>query len=99
MISHIAISILLAGSCFGAPTISRLRAVSPASLAQTAEFAFDVKGEYENPFDPDQIRVDAAVTGPAGRSWIVPAFWMRPCAMQVGPPNAQFAGLTFMPST
>ena len=94
--SVFAAALLLACSCLAAPTVSELRRVSPPSLARTAEFAFHVKAEYENPFDPDQIRVDAEVTGPAGRLWIVPAFWMQPCAMQVGAAERRFASVTFM---
>ena len=90
-----AAALLLAASCFGAPEISAWRAVSP-SLAHTAEFAFQVKGDYDNPFDPQQIRVDADVTGPGGRSWTVPAFWMWPCAMRAEAPEKRWAGLTFM---
>jgi len=76
--------------------VSKLHPVSPPSLARTAEFAFEVSGDYENPYDPDQIKVDARVTGPAGRSWNVPAFWMEPCAMRKEPTDARFVGLTYV---
>lgn len=80
----------------GTPVLSELRPVSSPSLARTAEFTFQVAGDYANPYDPDEIRVDALVTGPAGQSWNVPAFWMEPCAMREEPPSARFTGLTYV---
>ena len=87
---------LLAQGQPNGPVLSRLRPVSPPSLARTAEFALGVSGDYSNPYDPDQIRVDARVSGPGGRSWTVPAFWMEPCAMREEPADDRFAGLTYV---
>ncbi|MBT3380598.1 MAG: cellulase family glycosylhydrolase [Lentisphaerae bacterium] len=78
------------------PVVSPLRTISPSSLARTAEFTFQLGAEYQNPYDPDEIRVDAAVTGPTGRSWAVPAFWMAPCVMRQEPPTARFSALTLL---
>lgn len=97
--SILTITILLAFSTRGlaaGPVVSPLRAVSPPALARSAEFTFDVGGNHGNPYDPDEIKVDASVTGPDGRSWNVPAFWMEPCTMQVSSAATRFAGLTFV---
>jgi len=78
------------------PVISPLRPVVPPALARTAEFAFQVDGDYANPFDPEQVRVDATVTGPTGQVWHIPAFWLEPWAMGTSPSATRFAGLTFV---
>lgn len=41
-----------------------------------AEFILDVSGTWTNPFDPEQVRVDATVTTPSGRTLTVPGFFM-----------------------
>ncbi len=78
------------------PAVSPLRQVVPATLASTAEFAFQVEAEAANFFDPAQIRVDATVTGPGGRTWRVPAFWNQAVTMQRGVAENRFAGLTYL---
>jgi hypothetical protein len=39
------------------------------------QWQIDLDRTYDNPFDPDQIAVDAAFTGPDGRKMTMPAFW------------------------
>ncbi len=39
------------------------------------ELTFNLNRSYSNPFDPDQIRIDATFTSPDGRSLTVPAFY------------------------
>ncbi|MDP2896176.1 MAG: DUF5060 domain-containing protein [bacterium] len=39
------------------------------------ELAIDVGREYANPFDPCEVEVNILLTGPDGRSLLVPAFW------------------------
>lgn len=48
------------------PQIGDRRQVSSPALPRAAEFSFSVTGLYENPYDPDQIQVDALVRGPEG---------------------------------
>lgn len=48
-----------------------------AAVFQRFELQFQVDGRFENPFDPDQIRVDATVTRPDGSTATVPAFFMQ----------------------
>lgn len=52
--------------------------LTPPSTIQTwrrAEFQISGVPSVANPFDPDQIRVDATVVSPSGRTLKVPAFW------------------------
>jgi hypothetical protein len=50
--------------------------VEPA-LWRRAEWRLDGAPTAPNNFDPDQIRIDATITAPSGRSLTVPAFWYR----------------------
>jgi hypothetical protein len=50
---------------------------------QRVELRVDVKGTFATPFDPDEIRVDAEVTTPSGRTPIVPAFFYQRFERQV----------------
>jgi hypothetical protein len=53
-------------------------AITPPATIQTwrpAEFQISGIPAAANPFDPDQIRVDAVVVSPSGRSLKIPAFW------------------------
>jgi hypothetical protein len=42
--------------------------------------AVDLAATYSNPFDSDQIRVDATVQPPQGDAWSLPAFLYQECA-------------------
>lgn len=42
---------------------------------QRCEWDIQLDRTYANPFDPDEISVDAMFTGPAGRVIVVPSFW------------------------
>lgn len=46
------------------------------------ELRADVAATYSNPFDPDQIAVEASVTGPAGASVTVPGFYYAPMKLE-----------------
>ncbi|HSV72965.1 MAG TPA: hypothetical protein VLH79_04330 [Chthonomonadales bacterium] len=49
---------------------------------ETAELTIDLAATYDNPFDPDQIAVDADVRGPGGRRWSVPGFFKVPMRLE-----------------
>jgi PKD repeat protein len=51
----------------------------PATYRKT-ELAFQVKADYANPYNPEQVRVDAVITSPGGVDSIV-----MPCFYYVGP--------------
>ena len=42
------------------------------------EVTFELTASYTNPYDPDDIRVDAAITLPDGMAVTVPAFYFEP---------------------
>lgn len=42
------------------------------------EISFQLNAEYENPFDPDDIKVDGIFTYPSGKVVTVPAFYIEP---------------------
>ncbi len=66
----------------GHGTTLRIDHVTPPSEQpaqyERYELRFDVQGDYANPFDPDQVRVDAQITRPDGSLITVPAFYMMP---------------------
>jgi hypothetical protein len=39
------------------------------------ELSIEVSREYENPFDPCEVKVDTLIVDPHGRSHVLPAFW------------------------
>jgi len=41
------------------------------------ELTFDLSGNWENPFDPEQIKVDGFFTTPGGRELVVPGFFYQ----------------------
>jgi len=45
---------------------------------QRSEFSISQIPAVENPFDPDQIAIDALITAPSGAKYRIPAFWMQP---------------------
>ncbi|NDJ87257.1 MAG: DUF5060 domain-containing protein [Chloroflexi bacterium] len=42
------------------------------------ETVFPVRADYENPYNPDEIRVAATFTAPSGTRFEVPGFYMQP---------------------
>lgn len=51
---------------------------------QILEWSVDLGRSYENPFDDQQIAIDATFTGPGDRKLVVPGFWSADCKPQVG---------------
>ena len=43
------------------------------------ELVVDLGATYENPFDPDEVRLDADFTSPSGKAHRVPGFFMVDC--------------------
>jgi len=62
------------------------------------ELSFDIEGRFENPFDPDQIRVDAQITRPDGSVITVPAFFMAEYESADGKTRLQ-GDVDYKPST
>ena len=53
-----------------------------AETFSTVELTADVAATYDNPFDPDQIAVDAEVTTPEGKTLTVPGFHEVPMRLE-----------------
>lgn len=51
--------------------------LTSAKLWQRLEFCVTNVPSATNPFDPDQIRLDATFSLPSGKTMIVPAFWFQ----------------------
>ena len=58
------------------------RAEAPVHSRVT--LSVDLDATYENPFDSDDIRVDAHVSGPGDEKWTAPAFLYRPYERGIG---------------
>ncbi|MBM4025979.1 MAG: DUF5060 domain-containing protein [Planctomycetes bacterium] len=44
---------------------------------ETVEITFRMAGQWQNPFDPEEVRVDAVFTGPEGAQTTVPGFFYQ----------------------
>lgn len=65
-----------------APKIHEVKADrSQTPVFETVELSIDMTAEYDNPFDPDDIAVDADVNAPDGRKLRVPGFYAEPMAL------------------
>jgi hypothetical protein len=78
----VSISLLLAATCLGPHLIleaqlPQMIQLNPAQLWQLLEFRIINVPPAQNPFDPDEIRLDATFTLPSGRMMVVPAFWYQ----------------------
>ncbi len=53
---------------------------SPANVAvfDRYEISLTVDQVYDNPYDPDEIRIDAIICLPSGKRHVMPCFWMVP---------------------
>ncbi len=58
---------------FGEITINAPR----IGLYEKFEITFELNGEWDNPFDPDQIKVDARFYTPDGKQLLVPGFFYQ----------------------
>jgi len=62
-----------------APRVDRVKTDrSRTPVFETVELSIDLTAEYDNPFDPEDIAVDADVTAPDGRRLRVPGFYVEP---------------------
>ncbi len=73
-----------------APTVvvRPLPAPSLAAYGQ-AEWTVTLDQTYANPFDPDEIAVDAAFSGPKGQTLRVPGFWFQDFRRQKNPDGTE----------
>ena len=62
----------------GALTISDVSVSrTQAARRETVEITFRMEGQWQNPFDPDEVRVDAVFTSPDGSRATVPGFFYQ----------------------
>jgi len=83
--------LLVLTSCArAAPTLS-VRALSASGLSTygQAEWAVTLDKTYSNPFDPDEIAVDAVFTGPKGQVIRLPGFWSQDFRRQTSADGAE----------
>jgi len=50
---------------------------TPVARYETVEITFRMEGQWQNPFDPDEVRVDAVFTGADGLQAAVPGFYYQ----------------------
>ncbi|MFA0753561.1 MAG: hypothetical protein IMHGJWDQ_001338 [Candidatus Fervidibacter sp.] len=59
----------------------RLRQVRPSATQlrryETLEVRLDLDATYDNPFNPDQIRVEAEIVAPSGKRFSIPGFFAQ----------------------
>ncbi len=48
---------------------------TPVARYETVEITFRMQGQWQNPFDPEEVRVDAVFTAPDGARTTVPGFF------------------------
>lgn len=64
-----------------------IRAVTPETgtvpLYGKLELDVDLRGTWDNPFDPDDVVLDAEVTTASGRRYTMPGFFMVTCRREV----------------
>ncbi len=66
-------------------TAIRAATADATSVAQyeRLEIAIDLAAAYDNPFDPDDVRLDAVFTTPSGKQLVVPGFFAVEHRLQV----------------
>lgn len=67
-----------------ATTYQSIRSITSVTPSATTLAAYDkleltvvVDADFDNPYDPDQIRIDGSFESPSGTISVVPAFWYR----------------------
>jgi hypothetical protein len=77
VLSVIFLTIIQIGSyAASAPEIIRLRQrPDSVGLFEKFEVSLELKCEFVNPFDPDDIDIQAVFTSPSGKKWNIPGFY------------------------
>ena len=62
---------------------SELKLMTPEPVThRKTEFVFQTRKSYQNPYDPDEVKIDALVSLPGGDSLVVPCFFQVPVSYQ-----------------
>lgn len=59
-------------------TVKSLDTKQPIGAYTPAQWSVDLGRSYADPFDPNEISVDATFTDDQGKTWVMPAFWFEP---------------------
>ncbi|MGE5482838.1 MAG: DUF5060 domain-containing protein, partial [Bacteroidota bacterium] len=92
----VAISLAFTASCVqAAEALSpQITAVTPdrtsVPLYSLLQLQVDLEAEYANPFDPDQVDLQAVFTSPTGRVLRVPGFFMLPYTRESAPGEVEW---------
>src|SRR5436190_1855500 len=54
------------------------RAQGELKTYERREWAVTLSDNYENPYNPTEIAIDATFTGPENQKIVLPAFWLEP---------------------
>ncbi|NQT50950.1 DUF5060 domain-containing protein, partial [bacterium] len=64
------------------PPLIAIKTVEPdrteAKVFEPVTLDIDLAATFDNPFDADDVRLDAQVVSPSGRVWSVPGFYYKP---------------------
>lgn len=72
----IAAFVIFSSKVSGNPEISNIRQnLETVGLYDKLETRFDIKGDFVNPFDPDEIDVSVIFTAPSGKEWKMFGFY------------------------
>ena len=94
----LAVLMLLAGMSMAAePAIVSVQAsAGRVERYDRLDFGLGITGDWQNPFDPDQVAVDLHVTAPSGRRIVVPAYCHEPHAASVRPASEKRREVRFL---
>ncbi|MAX27430.1 MAG: hypothetical protein CMJ19_23275 [Phycisphaeraceae bacterium] len=68
----------VAHASFADVTVEQISKSKDIATYQMIEWQIDFDAAYENPFDPDQVKVDAQIQTPSGKRLTMPAFYLQP---------------------
>lgn len=78
-ITYTVVPAVVALACLAAPSLADIGSVSypkkAVSRYEMVEISAEVSADYDNPYDPAQIEVNAAIATPSGKNITVPSFY------------------------
>jgi len=80
------IGLVLASLSLAHPSIDRIEKIGGvAAVNRRVEFVVGLAASYKNPFDPEEVSLDLAVTSRSGKTLRIPGFLYRSYRRSVGP--------------
>ncbi|MGE5609276.1 MAG: DUF5060 domain-containing protein, partial [Bacillota bacterium] len=79
LVAFVLAGLVFGGVVMGAPTVHvhRHDVAAQDRIFERVEWVVKLDREYGNPFDPEEIAVDAKLTSPSGRTMVLPGFWYQ----------------------